>query len=1431
MAKKRKQIFLIFAWTVLATVILTIAGGIFLFFKTEKYINQNLSAIVTEKSGGLYNLNFNEIILDYKNRSISVTDVQLEINEQKSEEILKLNPEKIFYTFKSPEIRVEKIHLILFLKTKHFYCQRLVVEEPDLVVSGLNGIEKNSDQTFAKFFVEIRPLFKKQVKEVRIKEIDFKNANYRVFGAMGDSLQVSNANQISLIVKDFRTDSTAIFSENHFFSNSNILVQMNHFKYNLADSIHAIKIDTLEYSLNTSDIFAKGFELNHEINGEDKNLYSVQVPELYMKSKSITRFEINDSLKIQFLQFKKPKIAFFQKQNSSKISVEELSNFNLYNLIENQFQSLSIDTFELYNAQLKIFKQPDHKNFKQNFGNLNVSLRGFELDSSSSKNPAKLFHSNNMEMAVQNYQLKLEDNLHDFKADSMYFSTFSNSLGIKNIHIFPLENSDKKSRTEAKIECKWLGITNVNLSTLYHTRRLPTTKIEIIEPAVNIEYNTEIEKNEKQLQSGLLFDLVSAYLRGVYAEVVDVKTGKLSIKNIAGELETGYFETDFNFNLAGFSLDSTSIKQTDKFFYATNFDIAFSNYQMKLVDNLHKINVDKIAVKSFDRKVEIENLNLKPVIEEVNDSVMLEFNRSELYNISVPIITLWGIDLRRAFFFNRLNVSTFQISNPSIYFEYFGAVREKRDTKEFDEFYQLLFNYIKDFNIKKINIPNGNFNWVNHTKSGKTTSFDNAFSATLENFKLNDTELNKKRLLFSDHFDLSVKDQIFQLSDSVHILRAGEINLSTKNASISITNGLLYPLITTPKFTQLSTTFQVSIPQLHIRNFDFAKAFYSRELQLGSIDLNQARFQIYTKPQQLKTLDFNKYKFPFPSFIQSLHLAQFRINKGEIITYETDGLKTTAKSNFMVDLVMPDVTVKNNANNQGTIKSSNLLVQLHNFNAPLQNSHTLKINEIIFNRNKKNLFIETLKIDPIKIDNVQNYFRVAAPSIKFNEFDFNKAINNNDIIFNSIEISNPQIEIEINDSVQGDKFETAKNLDLYPFIEPFVNSVEVKKLQLLSSELKFNWFEKQIIDKKINLIFNDILIAKNQSPENLLNSREFEISVTDLRKISKNKLYEFSADSLIYNSRKHQILLSNIQVNPLLPREEFPRINGFQTDVLQSEIGFIEIANVNENALMKQNILEAGTLKIGPSKTQIYRNKRYSFNHQQRPPWPQKLLVEIKQDFTFDSLQILPALIVYTELTESSDIPAKLEFKNLEVSAGKISNIKSELKKQAVLNVHAEAEMFRSNRLKANFTFNLLSPRFEHDVKGSLGKMPLTQINAILEKSAPVKIESGDLQRFDFSFSIDNKQAIGELYFAYDNFEISLLEFNNNKTKKAKWASFWANKLVLNSKNPKGDELLPVKISYERDPERSILNYWWKAILTGSKETIGIPSTQTEKSP
>jgi hypothetical protein len=133
------------------------------------------------------------------------------------------------------------------------------------------------------------------------------------------------------------------------------------------------------------------------------------------------------------------------------------------------------------------------------------------------------------------------------------------------------------------------------------------------------------------------------------------------------------------------------------------------------------------------------------------------------------------------------------------------------------------------------------------------------------------------------------------------------------------------------------------------------------------------------------------------------------------------------------------------------------------------------------------------------------------------------AFEENSFEFDQIEINNPEISIEINRQIKDDTLEFLQTLDLYPYVEHLINQIKINNLNLNKAYLHFNWLEKQLFQNELNISFKDILLSENQPPANLLNSSEFNISTTNLATTDKNGMYKFSADSLIYNSGRHNV--------------------------------------------------------------------------------------------------------------------------------------------------------------------------------------------------------------------------------------------------------------------------------------------------------------------
>lgn len=1417
MAGRKKRIVNITGWG-----ILLLAGGIlvFLFLASRKIperIRENLREFVSDQSKGTYTLEIEAIKSRFFPFGVTLTGIDLQsvrFPQETPEEV-----EKTVYAFTAEKILFQDINLKSLITQSIFSSRQIKIVKPAFKLGGNELLRKKSLSQTENIITEARPLFKNLLRGIAIQNIIFEDARFTFFN---DTTQISEADHVALEIRGFRTDSAMIFRKRDFFETDDILVKINNYRIHMGDSLHVTTIDTLEYSLKKNDIRARGFHLLPLEMDKNKNLYDVYVPEVYVKSKSITRFSLKDSLKISALEFIQPRIRFFHKINPDRLDLEELSDFDLYTLVQNQFTKMEIDSFFLFGAEMDIFLQPEYEEYQQHFQSIDVTLHGFSLDSASARNPDKLLHSDDIAMKVSGYHLRLEDDQHEFRADSLFVSTFTNQLGARKISISPVDSPTHKTRTEVNITCESLHIGEVDLLSLYHTRTLPTSKIGISSPEVHLQYHMGRGKNIRQKETDLLFELVSDYLRGVYANLVFIENGKLNIQNRENQELEGFFETGFSISLTNFSLDSASIERTDKFFYASHFDLQFSDYQMQLVDNLHKLKVDKIFVSSMDRHININNLKLQPVYENATEQTIKQFNRSELYNISVPAISLHGIDLHKAFFRNELSIEDFTISNPDIYFENFGTLRTKQSKIDFSEFYELIINYTDDIAVEHFTIPDGKLTWVNHSRKGKTISFDNAFKASLVNFRLNEQELNKERLFFSDDFDITILDQQFELSDSVHILKTGEIRLSSLNSTVGIKNALLFPLITSKKYSGLPTTFQVAVPELKIEGLDFQNAWYSGKPVVRKLDVISPKFQIYSQKGKTKSLDLNKYRFPLPSVVKTLQIEDLQIKDAKVITYQNQGTKQHAKANFNFSMNMPMVLLKNDLHNHLSLSNSNLILNLNDFRAPMGPNHNFSFTRLDFNKEEQTIRIDTLKVDPFLPGPGKNMFRILAPEISLSSFELNEALNQNKFIFDEINIKNPSVTIDINERITQDTLEFLKTLDLYPYVEPLLDQIRVNSLNLENAGLNVNWLTRELFRNKINLVFKDILIADNQPPSNLLNSKEFEIWTTGLTTESKNGLYAFTADTLRYNSARHRVLFSNLGILPLLEKERYPKIKGFQTDVLEARIDYAEISGIDERKWLQENILSAPVFKTGPAEVSVFRNMRYPRDPNQKPPWPQDLIKDIKQPFVFDSVILMPSKIRYSERLSISDQPGFVIFNDLTFRAGPVSNMESFLKRNNSLVINARARLYDHSEISVRFSFDMTSPEYAHTVTGSLRPMPLTPINNMLEEAEPLSIEKGQLDRFDFELSLNDKRSAGELFMSYDDLNIAVMEYSNREMKKSGFASFWANTMVLKSQTSQKETPEPVRISYPRDENRSVINYWWKSIYSGVKKVLGI---------
>ena len=967
------RIKIIAGWSLLCLFVLLLAAGIFIYIKTPKYINEHLSGWVAEKTKGTYNLQFDEVRLSIAKWGFTAKNVKLQPVETAINRTDSTKTQKVYYSFSSPEVNIRNINFLNLFLLKKLVIGKFEIQAPDLRVSGPSLTEYLPERNFNTFLDELEPLLRKKLRSIRIKNIELVDANYNSYNLLGHTGKASNTGHITIGVKNFYTDSLLLPNPDRRFDADDVFIRITDYKNQLNDSVHMVSADELYYSLKKAHITGTNVVLRPlENTPEEKNRYIVKVPFLKLKSEHINEFYTSDSIRVDSLLLDRAEIEFYPKHKSEKITLKHISNFDLYELIGADFKSVAINHFILNDAHLKLFNFKNDYFLQQEMGKMNLKLENFHLDSTAIDNAEKIFYSDGLSLAVNDYQITLGDNYHRLTIGKLQASTDDEFVRIYRAQVRPIsEDIIKRDKKIAiQIDCDSLKIKDADLKQAFHSRNLPIGGIELHRPVTTINrYDTEQEKTKKS--SSLVYDMISDYFRSIYANLITLENGKLQVNNLSDREKTGYIHSGIDFQLTGFALDSLSAARSDKLFFATNIDLIFSNYEMKLVDQLHRMTIGKIDISSLKRSASFEQLHLFPVSRENTEDLLKKHGNSELYEVKIPHLYFLNTDIHQAIFNKKLTIGNIRIIEPEINFENFANLKtEEERGPRVDEFYKLLSNYISDVDIRQIEANDGKLKLTNHDRKGKTIGFDNQFNLLLEKFRLNKDEIGQRKLLFSENIDLKLKKYLFRLSDNVHYLQAGEIGLSTFDSQVYVKDAILYPDITNPDYKKLPWNIHIAIPSVSLSGVDLLGIYFDGKLSARKFTISTPDIKLYKVGDKEQNFDFKEFSLLLPAEIRELSISDFQLDKGELQLFKEYATGNRQYMGGFIGVQTSNLRIENDRSEKTNKVTSGIFsTKLEKlWLEPIGKNLRISMDGIDYSTNSKKISIKNLSIAPKKTE-------------------------------------------------------------------------------------------------------------------------------------------------------------------------------------------------------------------------------------------------------------------------------------------------------------------------------------------------------------------------------------------------------------------------------------------------------------------------------
>jgi hypothetical protein len=773
MTHPKRKILKILSVILLSLTLIAFAVFGLLYFKTQSYLNENLSSFISKKSKGKYELTFDNLKINFSHWGFDIGQVAFHPTDSILKTINDTIPGKQLYSFSSPNIRFSQIKLMKLIFRKQLEIGEILITQPELNIHGKQTGSDDKKNTISSVLQELKPLVTKTFKYIKINEIELVNASFDFYNLLGDTRKLSNAENITIGILNFYTDSLLLPDPKRLFDADDIYLRMHNYQNKLGDSIHTLSAEMVTYSLKRSQIEAGNIELkptNQNISARSK--YQISIPRAIIKSSHVHEFYQNKVIPIDSMVLTDAKIKYWPGQKNTKTLIKKMDDFDLYQLIEDEFTSVSIANFRLDNAQLMLYKNQNDQVSQQELKNIRINLEDFLLDSVSSRDTSRIFYSKNIDFSAFEYELTLGDNVHRLRAGKLDLSTKRRAVFIKNIQLYPLLTDQARSTQKNTIDasCDSVRLDLFDFKKAFHSKRFYFQRINLFNPEVKLTQNEISEARPEPESSSFIYSLISGYLKGIYANQISVTKGKFKLLNKTGVLQKGHIETSFKLFLNGFALDEISAQRSDRLFFANQIELNFSNYQMQLVDQLHKLTIENFSISTQQKQASLQNLHLFPVSKENIEEQLKQYNRSELYEFTIPELSFTNADFHEAFFNKKFYADHLSIKMPVIYYENFAFLKPLKQKADFEDLYLLLSNYLDDIHLGKVDIPDGTIRLINHSRKGKTISLDNHFTLGLENTLINKEQFGQKKLLFSEQVDFSVRDHLIRLSDNVHWL-------------------------------------------------------------------------------------------------------------------------------------------------------------------------------------------------------------------------------------------------------------------------------------------------------------------------------------------------------------------------------------------------------------------------------------------------------------------------------------------------------------------------------------------------------------------------------------------------------------------------------------------------------------------------------------
>lgn len=1415
--------------TFIITLLLGItAVGAYFFLNIENLLNKHLSDFVYEKTQHTYRFSFNQLNVDLSERSLTIDGLLLAPDSLHADDSTQTR-----YRLNTSRVKFSHIELWPFLSRRKVKIGLITSTAPDI---RLNTGEQLEFNRFSKSKLNKGDTLKlPYLSEIFIDTLRIERASFNIDTLFSENYDLP---EINIEASHFKLGGKKYTDSPFLFDVSDIRLLLENLSTRLPDSIHQMHIENIELSLIRQQLSATNVNLQpfSDTLNNSENQFHISVPHIVVKTDQLQELLHSDTISFQSMELLAPSMSI--KFGSKILKGTPINEVNLYQLIENKLQLVSIDHFNIRDADLKLIPS-NSDSVVQHFEMLDVNFYDFKADSTAYKDPERILSSKDFDLKFKKFTLKHIDGLHQLLIQQLAASSHDNKVQTGQIRFVPVDsNRVENINTVVETTCQTVQFNGIDFHEWYHHQTLPMQELIIEAPHTEISFENKQVTQTTGRDKSIILDKTKDYLSGIYVEKTSITKGRVQYNYIDHNEKSGFFKSNYQFTLDELSVDSATFYQSDKIFFAETFDLNFSDLQLQLADEMHDLKVASLHFSSKNQIASIENLKIEPANEPRQNKYAEKPEAATWLHIEFPKVSLHGANLHDAFFNKKLHIDQLTVTAPEFNILRHGKWEKQNKAERFNfqtDLYSLIDDYMQRISISRLNIVNGELKLTQQQNNQADFSLSNLFSATLTNFTLDAyTARRKNQLLFSDEIDLILKEHSFTLADGVHKIDAAEIGLLSSSGRVYIKNARLYPDILSKGFKKTKTSFFANIPDLQISNANIFRLFNEGILTMDEVIFNQPHISLLIQKDAGAKQKQNNDNTEQPPVLDQLHSIAanvIKINDGELELARYENFEKKVLFTSTVNFGLNSLKI-NHQNDDFSFNYYDFNFLLDNLHFQLADKvHTSTIEHLTYQHRKKYLLIDNLLIKPaesISGNEKKLTSRAEIPVLSLEGFDLVKLIKEKTFHSSQLIMHAPKIYISDKRIEKESKF-SPYTTGLYSKIGQIATKVQIDRFSAGNISLTLDNTKKRVFDRLQIDLHNFLIDEKGTNDGRLLNAESVSLNIEQLGGKTPQGFYRYQTRGIKVHS-DGRFKIDQVQLTPLLSRKEFARAKRYQADYFTIEPSDFSGSGLNVRALLEENKWQIESLNSHFSSVSIFRDKTYPLDPAQIRKMPQQALRDLNINLSIDTARINATRFDYWEIEPDAVDLSHVFVNDIQAEISNISNESQRLASQPIMKASIDGLLMGKGATQIKMNFNIPSFGNEFTFDGTVSNMQLAEFNPITEPGLKLSIREGYTPSMQVFFEANGDSAIGQMRFYYNDLKISVLNKKGDTLKEGKLASFLVNSIALKSDNPRhGNLILPSRFVKHRDKQRSVVGYCWQSVYAGIKSTLGIKEKDKAK--